>query len=71
MTADAPVDLVNALRRCGLFRGVTDARLHALVADAESRVYGPDAVIMREGEPADAMFVVADGAVRILSLIHI
>jgi len=62
---DAPVDLVNALRRCGLFRGVPDGRLHTLAADAEYRGYGPDAVIVREGEPADAMFVVADGAVRV------
>ena len=35
MTTDAAIDLVSALRRCGLFRGVSDARLHTLVAEAQ------------------------------------
>src|SRR2546422_3955753 len=59
------VDLAQALRRCGLFRGFDAARLDALAAAAQEVGVAAGAVVFREGAPGDAVYVVLDGAVQI------
>ncbi|HEU5319170.1 MAG TPA: cyclic nucleotide-binding domain-containing protein, partial [Methylomirabilota bacterium] len=59
------VDLARALGRCGLFRGFDDTRLAALAAATQEIRLEPGAVLFREGDPGDAMYVVLAGAVQV------
>ena len=52
------------LRTAPVLRGLSEAALKALRHEAEFRWLATDAVIAREGEPADAVFLVRSGAVK-------
>jgi ferredoxin-NADP reductase/CRP-like cAMP-binding protein/cytochrome P450 len=58
-------DLGRALRRCGLCRSLTDARLDALAGAAQEVTAERGTELIREADAADAMFVVLDGAVQV------
>ena len=63
-------DLARFLRRCGLYRALSDERLEVL-AGAVSEVVGErGGDIIREGESGDAMFVVLAGAVQVYTRDH-
>jgi CRP/FNR family transcriptional regulator, cyclic AMP receptor protein len=55
-----------ALRSCGLFHGIDDASL-ALVAGAlRTRRFRRGETVFHAGDPGDALFIVADGQVKIV-----
>jgi CRP-like cAMP-binding protein/predicted MFS family arabinose efflux permease len=52
---------VSALGRCDLFASVREGSLEQLAGSAESQEVAPDAVVVQEGTPADAFYVVESG----------
>jgi NTE family protein len=48
-----------------LFRGVRADRIAEIVQHFERRVYPPEALIVREGEPGDALFIIESGLVEV------
>jgi NTE family protein len=61
------VNAVNgaALLASPLFRGIPPANVTAIVQLFERRWYPPDSVIVREGDPGDALFIVEAGLVEV------
>jgi cyclic nucleotide-binding protein len=54
---------VPVLKEIPLFSGISTRHLRGI--DARTRRYGPGDVIVREGDPGNAMYVILDGAVRV------
>ncbi|MEA2488588.1 MAG: hypothetical protein QOH21_380 [Acidobacteriota bacterium] len=65
--AKALVDQAFLLRAFGgyLFPGVNEALLGELVDRAEVETYGKDAIVFREGNAADAFYLIRNGMVKI------
>ena len=64
--AHLPIDeIVARLRETPLFAGVDDAPLRRLVASGEIVDLVPGETLIREGEEADALFVVLDGELEV------
>ncbi|HEV7921630.1 MAG TPA: cyclic nucleotide-binding domain-containing protein [Thermoanaerobaculia bacterium] len=65
--AKALVDQAFMLRAFGgyLFPGIPEAQLGALVDQATVESVGKDAVVFREGDPADAFYLIRNGMVKI------
>ena len=64
--AHLPIDeIVARLRETPLFAGVDDAPLRDLVARGEIVDLAPGEVLIREGDEADALFVVLDGELEV------
>jgi signal transduction histidine kinase len=63
----SPVD-IDELRTLFLFEGLTDAQLQWLADRVEVRTFDAGGVICREGEPADALFILLDGRIRLSRL---
>jgi signal transduction histidine kinase len=59
-------ELVDALRAMDLFRGLTAEQLGELVAGGEVVPVVPGVEAFREGEPADAWWVLVDGVLELL-----
>lgn len=57
---------VESLRRCALFAHVGPDGLRALVGSMDVRRFRRNEVIFHQGDPGNALHVVADGAVKIL-----
>lgn len=55
----------DALRDCGLFAGLDDASFELVAAALRSRRFRRGEVIFHAGDPGDALFLVADGHVKI------
>lgn len=55
----------EAFRRIPLFRHLGDAQLIRVLAATRAKAFAAGDVVLTEGEPADAMYVVLSGAVRI------
>src|SRR4029078_6793883 len=55
----------DALRDCGLFAGLDDASFELVAAALRSRKFRRGEVIFHAGEPGAALFLVADGHVKI------
>jgi signal transduction histidine kinase len=53
------------LRRHPLFEGLSEDDLDRLLAGADVRELGAGAVLMREGEPGDSLYVVLEGEVEV------
>ena len=53
------------LKKVALFEGLTHPQLLKVAGIAESRRYEGSAQIFREGDEADAMYVISEGKVRI------
>ena len=51
------------LKEIPLFSGLSTRHLRGI--DARTRRYAPGEVIVREGDPGNAMYVILDGAVRV------
>jgi signal transduction histidine kinase len=58
-------EIVARLRETPLFAGVDDAPLRNLVAEGEIVDLEPGEVLIREGDEADALFVVLDGELEV------
>jgi CRP-like cAMP-binding protein len=54
-----------ALTKTALFEGLPDAELRELSERASTRSVPKDAVVIREGEPADALYVILRGRVKV------
>jgi CRP-like cAMP-binding protein len=59
------MDLGAALRRATIFEGITDLEVQQLEPSLRQRTFARDAFIFREGDPANAMFVLVSGQVTI------
>ena len=57
---------VAALRRCGLFDTVSDEAIGRLVRGLRRRRFRRGEVIFHQGDPGDALHIVATGAVKIV-----
>jgi CRP-like cAMP-binding protein len=57
---------LQGLRACRLFAGVDDVQLGVLAGSMRSRRYRDGETIFHQDDPADALYVVADGAVKIV-----
>lgn len=55
----------DLLRRCALFHGLTEDQLQRLLAHAVVRRIARGSVLFVQGDPADRMFVVLDGWIRL------
>ena len=55
----------DALRDCGLFAGLDDASFDSSRRPSASRRFRRGEVIFHAGDPGDALFLVADGRVKI------
>lgn len=58
---------LDMLRRTPLFRGLSDDDLDRVNARCRASAVVPGDVVHREGEPADRLFVVATGAVKLVA----
>ena len=57
--------LSDGLRACGIFRGLSDPDLDAVAGEATIEQRAAGELIVREGDPADAMFLLLAGAVQV------
>jgi CRP/FNR family cyclic AMP-dependent transcriptional regulator len=57
---------VTSLRRCALFEGCDDNVLEAVARQLRRRRFRRSEVIFHQGDPGDALHVVASGAVKIV-----
>ena len=57
---------VAALRRCGLFEAVSDEAVARLARGLRRRRFRRGEVIFHQGDPGDALHIVASGAVKIV-----
>lgn len=57
--------LVNSLRSCQLFAGLSPEELAAVAAITTIRPVAGDAYLFREGEPAQGFYVVQTGAINV------
>lgn len=56
---------VEALGRCRLFEGLGEASLQSLARNLRTRRFKRGEVLFHEGDPGDALFIVASGAVKV------
>jgi len=56
----------DALSRCRLFAGMGEPSLQAIARTLRSRRFRRGEVLFHEGDPGDALFVVASGAVKVV-----
>ncbi len=66
MQESAPSPVSSALSKSPWFSSLTPGELNQLASLATRLSLGPGAVVFREGDPGDALFVVVTGLVRIL-----
>jgi CRP-like cAMP-binding protein len=57
--------LVGVLGKIPLFAGLGKEELHALAARAETRAAPAGTVVVREGDPADSLYIVLSGRVSV------
>lgn len=55
----------EVLTQAGIFQGVDPAAAAALVKELKTETYPRGEVIIREGEPGDKLFIVAEGKVKL------
>ncbi len=58
---------LEVLRRSPLFEMLSEAELKVLAALSRARSYAADEVVFREGDAGDALFVLAQGEVDVVS----
>ncbi|MFN0148124.1 MAG: ATP-binding cassette domain-containing protein [Dehalococcoidia bacterium] len=57
--------VIAALSHAPLFSALTPGEIAALAAVVRSQAFAPGAVVVEEGGPGDAMFIIASGGVRV------
>ncbi|QIK66303.1 MFS transporter [Nocardioides sp. HDW12B] len=63
--ATVPVVEISLLRDMRMFGGLPPPALESVAMAMERRTLAPDEVLIREGDPGDAYYVIADGALHI------
>jgi CRP/FNR family transcriptional regulator, cyclic AMP receptor protein len=61
-----PSFAVDALNRCRLFAGMSPESLDAISRTLRSRRFRRGEVLFHEGDPGDALFIVASGSVKVV-----
>lgn len=61
----ANVDRIWHLRRTGLVDGISPSELSVITAVCEDRIYEKGEIIFNQGDPADSLFILNRGYVRI------
>ena len=56
---------VSCLKRSNLFRDLDDQELHLIASRLKQKTCATGTVVVKEGEPGDAMFIVKDGEVQV------
>ena len=51
----------NLFRRCRPLSGLSDLAMREMFAAAEERAYQPEALMMRQGDPADGLLILLEG----------
>jgi len=59
------VEKILFLKNAAVFAGVNGEDLAPLARIAEGEVYAPGAMLVREGEPGDALYIIVHGAVAV------
>ena len=59
------VDRIWHLRRTGLVDGISPSELSVIASVCEDRIYAKGAIIFDQGDPADSLFILNRGYVRI------
>ena len=62
------MDIASELQKTELFEHVDPETLEALAADMHRRSFSPGNVLLRAGEPGDAMYIIISGQVRIFTV---
>ena len=57
---------VETLRNIPLFAGLPTARLKLIAYTAEIMSFAPGEVIVRQGDPADAVYIITEGEAEVL-----
>jgi CRP-like cAMP-binding protein len=57
---------VETLKNIPLFAGLPTARLKLIAYTAEMVQFAPDEIIVRQGDAADAVYIIADGEAEVL-----
>jgi CRP-like cAMP-binding protein len=57
---------VEALSRCRLFKGLGAEELQAIARNLRTRRFRRGEVLFHEGDPGDALFIIASGAVKVV-----
>jgi predicted MFS family arabinose efflux permease len=65
--AEALRPVVDGLGRIGLFDGASRAALERLAADVSTERVPPETLIVAQGEPADDLYVIRDGRLRVMA----
>jgi len=58
-------DMTEILRHIELFRDLSEAEMDALVCSSHSRTVPADTLLFREYDPADALFIIVSGRVKV------
>ncbi|HBS07010.1 MAG TPA: hypothetical protein DEA96_18710, partial [Leptospiraceae bacterium] len=58
------ISLVAVLQQTPLFEQTSIETIKDILREADSVSFGPDQVVMMQGEPGDAMYVVLSGKLR-------
>ncbi|MEQ8352190.1 MAG: cyclic nucleotide-binding domain-containing protein [Leptospiraceae bacterium] len=58
------ISLVAVLQQTPLFEQTSTETIKDILREADSESFGPDQVVMMQGEPGDAMYVVLNGKLR-------
>ena len=56
---------MSILELCGLFQNINPATLKAVEAISEKQLYAPGAFIFQSGEPAQHLYILEEGRVRL------
>jgi CRP/FNR family cyclic AMP-dependent transcriptional regulator len=56
----------NTLEKVEIFQNLSDKELAALAANCERRVAMPDELVIEEGEPANSLYIIETGSVKIV-----
>jgi CRP-like cAMP-binding protein len=56
------------LKSVPLFQKASNSFLHSLAAQVRIKMFGPDVVVVKQGDEANSMFFIIDGTVRITAL---
>lgn len=61
-------DLVDIIRKCRFFGGLSDSSRRRIASLAVKKRYGKGTIIFRQGQPCPGMFVVGHGHVRVYKI---
>jgi small-conductance mechanosensitive channel/CRP-like cAMP-binding protein len=56
---------IDALSRVDLFQALDAARIHRLARGMKMVIFGPDEIILRQGDPGDSLYVIRVGTVAV------